>query len=87
MVLSKCILPGDLKSKMSSVPARVHHCVNPAKDREMAPNKSVQGPFWPFPYLIPNEKVDDCEAVQKNCQEEDLDSELENVDGVVELRK
>ena len=28
-----------------SVPARVCHCVNPAKKREMAPTKSVQGPF------------------------------------------
>ena len=35
-----------------SVPARAHHCVNPAKDREMAPTKSVQGPLWPFPFLI-----------------------------------
>ena len=36
-----------------SVPARVRHCMNPAKDREMVPNKSVQGPLWPFPSLIP----------------------------------
>ena len=36
-----------------SVPARVRHCVNPAKDRQMAPTKSVQGPLWPFSFLIP----------------------------------
>ena len=36
-----------------SVPARVRHCVNPAKDRQMAPTKSVQGPLWPFSSLIP----------------------------------
>ena len=39
--------------KISSVPARVRHCVNPAKDGEMAPAKSVQGPLWPFRSLIP----------------------------------
>ena len=38
-------------------------------------------------FSVTNEKVDDCEAVQKNRQEEDLDGELEIVDGVVELRK
>ena len=38
---------------LTSVPTRVRHCVNPAKDQEMAPNKRVQGPLWPFPYLIP----------------------------------
>lgn len=38
-------------------------------------------------FSVSNKKVDDCEAVQKNRQEEDLDGELENVDGVVELRK
>ena len=38
---------------LTSVPARVRHCVNPAKDQEMAPYKRVQGPLWPFPYLIP----------------------------------
>ena len=38
---------------LTSVPARVRHCVNSAKDQEMAPNKRVQGPLWPFPYLIP----------------------------------
>ena len=37
-------------------------------------------------FSVSNKKVDDCEAVQKNRQE-DLDGELENVDGVVELRK
>ena len=36
-----------------SVPARVRHCVNPAKDRQMAPTKSVQGPLWPFFAIIP----------------------------------
>ena len=35
-----------------SVPARARHWVNPAKDREMAPAKSDQGPLWPFPFLI-----------------------------------
>ena len=34
----------------TSVPARVRHCVIPAKDREMAPTKSIQGPSWPFPF-------------------------------------
>ena len=37
-----------------SVLARVRHCVNPAKDRQMAPTKRVQGPLWPFPSLIPS---------------------------------
>ena len=37
-------------------------------------------------FSVSNKKVDDCEAVQKNRQEEDLDGKLENVDGV-ELRK
>ena len=41
------------KNHKSSVPARVRLCVNPAKEREMALNKSFQGPLWPFPYLIP----------------------------------
>ena len=27
--------------------------MNPAKDLEKAPTKSVQGPLWPFPSLIP----------------------------------
>ena len=35
-----------------SVPARARHCVSPAKDREVAPTKSVQGPLWPYPFLI-----------------------------------
>ena len=34
-----------------------------------------------------NEKVDGGEAVQKKRKEEDLDTELENVDGVAELGK
>ena len=37
---------------INSVPARVRHCVNLAKDLEIAPTKSVQGPLWPFPFLI-----------------------------------
>ena len=37
---------------ISSVPARVRHCMNPAKDREMTPTKSIRGPLWPFPSLI-----------------------------------
>ena len=37
---------------ISSVPARVRHCMNPAKDREMTPTKSFEGPLWPFPSLI-----------------------------------
>ena len=46
-------IPTHLKSEASaSVPARVRHCENPAKDREMAPTKSVRGPLWPFPFLI-----------------------------------
>ena len=46
-------IPTHLKSEASaSDPARVRHCVNPAKDREMAPTKSVQGSLWPFPFLI-----------------------------------
>ena len=36
-----------------SVPARLRHCANPAKEQEMALNKSVQGPLWFFPFLIP----------------------------------
>ena len=46
---SKCVSNSD----ETSVPARVRHCVNPAKDREMALNKNAQGPLWPFPFLIP----------------------------------
>ena len=38
-------------------------------------------------FSVSNEKVDGGEAVQKNWQEEDLDGEVENVDGVAELRK
>ena len=38
-------------------------------------------------FSVSNEKVDGGEAVQKKWQEEDLDSEVENVDGVAELRK
>ena len=37
---------------ISSVPARVCHCMNSTKDREMTPTKSIQGPLWPFPSLI-----------------------------------
>ena len=36
---------------VNSVPARVRHYVNPAKDREMAPTKSIQGPLWPFSFF------------------------------------
>ena len=43
----------ELSPIRRSVPARVHHCVNPAKDREMALNKSVQGLLWPVPFLNP----------------------------------
>ena len=38
-------------------------------------------------FSVSNEKVDGGEAVQKKWQEEDLDGEVENVDGVAELRK
>ena len=38
--------------KCHSALARVRHCMNPAKDREMAPTKCIQGPLWPFPFLI-----------------------------------
>ena len=38
-------------------------------------------------FSVSNEKVDGGEAVQKRQGEKDLDSELENVDGVAELRK
>ena len=48
---SKCML-WNLFVGVLSVPARVRHCVNPAKDREKAPTKSIQGPLWPFPFLI-----------------------------------
>ena len=38
------------KCVVRSVPARVRHCVNHAKDRETAPTKNVQGPLWPFSF-------------------------------------
>ena len=38
-------------------------------------------------FSVSKEKVDGGEAVQKRQGEKDLDSELENVDGVAELRK
>ena len=38
-------------------------------------------------FSVSNKKVDGGEAVQKKWQEEDLDGEVENVDGVAELRK
>ena len=43
-----------------------------------ASSRSVESFF----FSVSNEKVDGGEAVQKKWQEEDLDSEVENVDGV-----
>ena len=34
-------------------------------------------------FSVSNEKVDDSKAVQKKQKEEDVDGELENIDGVV----
>ena len=48
-----------------------------------ASSRSVESFF----FSVSNEKVDGGEAVQKKWQEEDLDGEVENVDGVAELRK
>ena len=36
-----------LQCSSQSAPLRESH-----KDQEMAPTKSIQGPFWPFPFLI-----------------------------------
>ena len=38
-------------------------------------------------FSVSNEKVDGGEAVQKKWKAEDLDGEVENVDGAAELRK
>ena len=38
-------------------------------------------------FSVSNERVDGGEAIQKKRKEEELDGELENVDGVGELRK
>ena len=38
-------------------------------------------------FSVSNERVDGGEAIQKKRKEEELDGELENVDGVAELRK
>ena len=51
--LKASFLANKKRSTTVSVPARVRHCVNPAKDREMAPAESGQGPLWIFPSLIP----------------------------------
>ena len=47
-----------------------------------ASSRSIESFFW-----VSNEIVDGGEAIQKKRKEEDLDGELENVDGVAELRK
>ena len=53
IALKASFLANKKRSTTVSVPARVRHCVNHAKDREMAPAKSGQGPLWFFPSLIP----------------------------------